>query len=899
MIDRRVLWFVLVGAAVWALVMTVETCQFETDSLPGGVFAHVACRSTGTIAALELAETEATFHALLAQRDPERDEIWNADVARVHTAMDFLLIALYWSGFALLAERARGRTWMLSVVAITIAAAADIAENVRLLHGLTAVLTHVPVTGLARTPSILKWESIAAAEVFLAVAIVTGRLTSRVLAGLLVVAAISTAILPFYAALLPVTTLALLAILAVASYRVFPFSRLSSDRLIALVEAAYLLRFQIVSALILAVGLPALRFTAGSLFAGVFDAGAFWSVMFIVWAACLVAMTVMITSRLVFAYGPDRFPGMEAFRAPANDSVWLTVLFGALAAPVTVMTFFGTSVEPVRKGIAVAAGLGLAVGTLWLTRLMRVHIESRVGGTASPIAALTPTRRLLCGIVYDIHGARLPRVGSGHRLAARLVLILLIAYAVLGWLFAPSRLLATQRPAALFYLLFLLAILTWAFAGVAFFLDALRLPVLTTTLALSFASGLAATDHQFTVMPDAAHRVVSGTDAIVAWENLHGRDAPLVVVATAGGGIRAAAWTTRVLTGLAGMCDRFVSSLMLVSSVSGGSVGSMFVVGSYDAARPLSAARLESIRASAENTSLSAVGWGLVYPDLVRTLPLVGLGLRLFSPVPQTIDRGWALEREWVSHWIDHDLAAPPTLGQWSDDVAAGKRPAVIFNATASESGQRFLMASTLVGQRAAGSRMDAFTIQFAEAFDEFDIAVPTAVRMSATFPWVSPMARPTGGDDATRFHLGDGGYYDNSGVLSAIQWLMEARAALARHLVTLIVIDAASDPPPSGGAWSWQRQIVAPLGTLLAVRSSSQQFRAAYERGVIEAYLEAEQLDVKAVVLAYPPDRLAPLSWHLTSDQRQRVARAWDSPDADLRAGIDEVRSRLGCAAR
>src|SRR5262249_25981667 len=157
------------------------------------------------------------------------------------------------------------------------------------------------------------------------------------------------------------------------------------------------------------------------------------------------------------------------------------------------------------------------------------------------------------------------------------------------------------RPAALFYLLLLLAILTWAFAGVAFFLDALRLPVLTTTLALSFASGLAATDHQFTIVPGSAHRVVSGTDAIAAWENLHGRDAPLVVVARAGGGIRAAAWTTRVLTGLAGMCDRFAPSLMLVSSVSGGSVGSMFVVGSYDAARRLPAARLAPIRASAEN----------------------------------------------------------------------------------------------------------------------------------------------------------------------------------------------------------------------------------------------------------------------------------------------------------
>jgi hypothetical protein len=917
MIDRRVLWFVLVGAAVWAFVMTVETCQFDTDPRPGGMLTHLACRSSGTIASLELAETEATFHALLALRDPERDEIWNADVARTNTAMDFLLIALYWSGFVLLAERARGRTWVAVVAAITVAAVADIAENVRLWHALTAVLTHRPLAGLARAPSILKWESIAAAEALLAVAIPSGPLRSRPLAALLTIAALSTAIGPFYTALLPVATLTLLGILAVASYKVFPFDRLTLERVIALVEAAYLLRFQIAAALILAIAFPGLRFAAGSLFAGVFDAIAFWSVMFIVWAAFVVALTVMITSRLVLHYGPDRFPVLQPFRTSANDSVWITVMFGALAAPVTVMTWFGTSVEPVWKSIAVVAGAGLAVATVWLTKLMHVRIESGAEraadavfpGVQSPTstAAQSPADRtvpaapdathgLLRGIVRDTDGTLWNRVRSGHRLAARLLLVLVIAYAILGWLFAPSHLLETQRPAALFYLLLLLAVLTWTFAGLAFFLDALRLPVLTTALALSFASGLAGTDHQFAVTSGTTHRVVSGADAVAKWENAQGRDAPVVVVATAGGGIRAAAWTARVLTGLAGACDRFASSLLLVSSVSGGSVGSMYVVGSYDDSRRLPAERLASIRSSAENTSLSAVGWGLTYPDLVRTLPLVGFGLRLFSPAPQTIDRGWALEHEWVSHWIDRGTALPPTLGEWSDDVAAGKRPAVIFNATASESGQRFLMASTLVG-RASGSAADAFTIQFADAFDRFDIAVPTAVRMSATFPWVSPMARPTGGTDTNRVHLGDGGYYDNSGVLSAVQWLLDARAALAHHPVTLVVIDAASDPPDTGRAWSWQRQIVAPLGTLLAVRTSSQQFRAAYERDVVAAYLEDERLDVTAVVLAYPADRLAPLSWHLTPDQRGRIERAWENPDANLRTAIDEVRGRVGCS--
>jgi hypothetical protein len=54
-------------------------------------------------------------------------------------------------------------------------------------------------------------------------------------------------------------------------------------------------------------------------------------------------------------------------------------------------------------------------------------------------------------------------------------------------------------------------------------------------------------------------------------------------VAAAGGGIQAAAWTARVLTGLEEICaekrpGRFVQSLKLLSGVSGGSVGIMYFV---------------------------------------------------------------------------------------------------------------------------------------------------------------------------------------------------------------------------------------------------------------------------------------------------------------------------------
>ena len=266
-------------------------------------------------------------------------------------------------------------------------------------------------------------------------------------------------------------------------------------------------------------------------------------------------------------------------------------------------------------------------------------------------------------------------------------------------------------------------------------------------------------------------------------------------------------------------------SLLLVSAVSGGSVGSMFVVAPYtgDGAYPTSDAELKEVRFNTKRSSLSAVGWGLAYPDLFRTMPLFGAG------VPEKFDRGWSLENSWSTVWRDAHLPTP-RLARWRQDVYDGVRPAVIFNATASESGERFLIAST--DAPFEGAR------QFSQLFPGEDMDVSTAARLSATFPYASPLARASEGLVKNAYHVGDGGYYDNSGLLSAVEWLSAAGEELKKYQVLLIVIDAKPGSAKFGSKWSWQRQLVGPVGTLLNVRSSSQQVRESIELKMARKYL-------------------------------------------------------------
>ena len=84
--------------------------------------------------------------------------------------------------------------------------------------------------------------------------------------------------------------------------------------------------------------------------------------------------------------------------------------------------------------------------------------------------------------------------------------------------------------------------------------------------------------------------------------------------------------------------SRFTSSLLLVSAVSGGSEGAMYFVGSYAQDGRVPLATLADIRQNAYHSSLSSVGWGLLYPDLLRIVPVLGsVATPLFG---NSVDRG-------------------------------------------------------------------------------------------------------------------------------------------------------------------------------------------------------------------------------------------------------------------
>jgi hypothetical protein len=345
----------------------------------------------------------------------------------------------------------------------------------------------------------------------------------------------------------------------------------------------------------------------------------------------------------------------------------------------------------------------------------------------------------------------------------------------------------------------------------------------------------------------------------------------MVVVAAAGGGIYSAMWTARVLAGLQEEFGReFSQSIRLISAVSGGAVGAMYFVDGFTPKGPPTDASLTQIVKAAGGSSLDALAWGIAYPDLMRLVAPPGIvGKR---------DRGWALEHAWRSH-LNYPEAR---VWDWRADAAAGWRPAVVFNATIADRGRRILLTPLDLG--------DATTAEmFHTYYKDADMTVVRAARLSATFPYVTPMARaawsqqekgaPLG--SLTEHRLVDGGYYDNFGMNTIVEWLNAVRR-MREPARRVLIVRIDTSPPESeqeirgeGAAASWIWDTLGPALTLLNVRTSSQFER---NRALLEQFIELwEQDDVHVKVARFAPVRGGPLSWHLTSGERDAVNAAWE----------------------
>jgi hypothetical protein len=282
---------------------------------------------------------------------------------------------------------------------------------------------------------------------------------------------------------------------------------------------------------------------------------------------------------------------------------------------------------------------------------------------------------------------------------------------------------------------------------------------------------------------------------------------PCYIVATEGGGIRAAFWTAQVLARLednsrTNAADNntpdFGSHVLAISGVSGGSLGASLFTALYaDSDTPRENEKTGSAYTLGRNAAfilgsdhLSPLVGTMLFPD----------ALQRFWPwtLPGT-DRGAALEVSWENRWrfylgeSSRNRFHEPFLDLWKDHLDSKQSwlPALFLNATRVEDGRRIIASNVRINSGPKGDFPDALDLhdylwpqsnvvhgpweRLSQLWrnpnelvppangQSLDVPLSTATHCSARFTYFSPAARLPSGHRVV-----DGGYYEDSGAETA-----------------------------------------------------------------------------------------------------------------------------------
>jgi hypothetical protein len=319
---------------------------------------------------------------------------------------------------------------------------------------------------------------------------------------------------------------------------------------------------------------------------------------------------------------------------------------------------------------------------------------------------------------------------------------------------------------------------------------------------------------------------------------------PVILVATEGGGIRAAYWTAAVLTSLTDTLPTFADHTFAISAVSGGALGATV----YDALlirRNDTLANLEetdytpqageqySLRFRARQMlsqdSLAPTLAAMTNPDLAQR----------FIPVPVLPDRARALEGGWEHAWRttiqrrtkeDDDTFAGGFLTLMDD--REDHIPSLFLNGTVVETGQRIIASNLRIDTGSYGELADSIDLFGAIAAD---VRVSTAVDNSTRFTYVSPAGtllrakNSNGGSPlhcapgARCEHVVDGGYFENSGsaTVSDIIRVIKRSKYADRIRPHVVFIQFKMETPAPIRPEKFANEVLSPVRALLAVRGS------------------------------------------------------------------------------
>jgi hypothetical protein len=389
-----------------------------------------------------------------------------------------------------------------------------------------------------------------------------------------------------------------------------------------------------------------------------------------------------------------------------------------------------------------------------------------------------------------------------------------------------------------------------------------------------------------------------------------GKRYPVYIIAAEGGGIYASYHLASYLARLQDTCPNFAQHVFAISSVSGGSLGGALFTALADKLannEPSRGCSLENpptfqslTRSYFETDFLSPLMGALLFPDfLQRAVPF---------PV-NVFDRARALEATFSTAWSKtarahaalggaDNLFDRPLSGLLSPEKAT---PVLFLNTTSMETGARVTISPVLF--ETTHTAMHIARAMCLSRPVDIDLKLSSALSLSARFPWIAPVgwlersSEPVGKcpkapiDRGNRLYLADGGYFENSGIETAMelreQLRMYAKGADVKIIMFFVKDDFAMRWWLSDGelSHSGNGELLAPLKILLNTRIA--RTRSAHSRQGFDESIRwrRDLIKIAGEEFFAPPEihhvvldgtkSFLPLGWRLSKEVMRNIEQS------------------------
>jgi len=357
------------------------------------------------------------------------------------------------------------------------------------------------------------------------------------------------------------------------------------------------------------------------------------------------------------------------------------------------------------------------------------------------------------------------------------------------------------------------------------------------------------------------------------WKRKTGEAKPIAVFLNVpGGGLRSAIWTMQSV-GAANQASHGAlwKNLVMISGSSGGMIGAAYLREVYYRSDQSELA-LKSAVTDMGNDKLNPVAATAVLNDFFFRFKSFEYKGKFY-----TRDRSSAFESKLnrdTHGWLDRSLSGYAEL-----EISA-EIPMMLLAPTISNDGRKLLISPQLISymtQVKSNTELNE-NIEFTRLFQEHspgDLSFISALRMSATFPYVFPSANlPTNPE----IEILDAGIRDNFGMSNTLRYIYTFKDWLRENTSGVVVIQVRDqqkfNEQKKSGQNSILQSMTQPLSTFYNTILDVQDYQQDEQIRMAKDWYEGD-LTMIDLVLERSDNNPISLSWHLTKKEKERIESA------------------------